>query len=73
MIDISYIFMYMHYCTSFRYARCTRVDAKHVMLEPNHKTVFDGHLQKLEGPAEATEDPAQGQKGPRPKIKLTLT
>ena len=36
------------------------VDVKHVVLEPNHKTVFGGHLQKMEGPAEATED--------RPKV-----
>ena len=43
-----------------------RVDVKHVVLEPNHKTVFGGHLQKMEGPAEATEDPTQGRKGPRP-------
>jgi len=42
------------------------VDVKHVVLESNHKTVFGGHLQKMEGPAEATEDPAQGWKGPRP-------
>ena len=33
----------------------------------------DGHLQKIEGSADATEDPAQGRKGPRPKIILTLT
>ena len=42
------------------------VNVKHAMLEPNHKTVFGGHLQKMEGPAEATEDPAQCRKGPRP-------
>ena len=42
-----------------------RVDVKHTVLEPNHKTVFGGHLQKMEGPAEATEDPVQGRKGPR--------
>ena len=45
--------------------RC--VNVKHMMLEPNHKTVFGGYLQETEGPAEATEDPpkigrAQGQK-----------
>jgi len=73
LIGISYIFMHMHYCTSFRYARYTRVDVKHAVLEPNIKTVFGGYLQKMEGPAEATEDPAQGRKGPRPKIILTLT
>ena len=50
-----------------------RVDVKHVVLEPNHKTVFSGHLQKMEGPAEAIEDPAQSRKGPRPKIILALT
>ena len=49
------------------------MDVKHVVLEPNHKTVFGGHPQKMEGPAEATEDPTQGQKGPRPKIILALT
>jgi hypothetical protein len=42
------------------------VDVKHVVLEPNHKMVFGGYLQKMEGPAEATEDPVQGRKGPRP-------
>ena len=42
------------------------MDVKHVVLEPNHKTMFDGHLQKMEGPAEATEDPVQGRKGPMP-------
>ena len=49
------------------------MDVKNVVLEPNHKTVFGGHPQKMEGPAEATEDPTQGQKGPRPKIILALT
>ena len=43
-----------------------RVNVKHAVLEPNLKTVFGGHLQKMEGPAEATEDPTQGRKGPRP-------
>ena len=52
--------MHMHYCTSFRYARCTRVDVKQAVLESIHKTVFDGYRQKMEGPAQATEDPAQG-------------
>ena len=42
-----------------------RGDVEHAVLEPNHKTVFGGHLQKMEGPAEATEDPVQGRKGPR--------
>ena len=37
------------------------MDVKHEVLEPNHKTVFGGHLQKMEGPAEATED--------RPKVR----
>ena len=50
-----------------------RLDVEHVVLGPNHKTVFGGHLQKMERFAEATEDPAQGRKGPRPKIILTLT
>jgi len=31
--------MHMHYCTSFRYARCARVDIKHVVLESTHKAV----------------------------------
>ena len=43
-----------------------RVDVKHTVLEPNHKTVFGGHLQKMGGPARAAGDPAQGRKGPRP-------
>ena len=43
-----------------------RVDVKHVLTEPNHKTVLDGRIRKREGPAEATENPAQGRKGPRP-------
>ena len=42
------------------------VDVKHVMMEPNHKTVLDGRILKSEGPTGAIEDPAQGQKGPRP-------
>ena len=66
LIGISYIFMHMHYCTSFRNARCMRVDVKHAVLESTHKTVFDGYRQKMEGPAKATEDPTQGRKGPRP-------
>ena len=43
-----------------------RADVEHVLTEPNHKTVFGGHIQTMGGPAEATEDPAQGRKGPRP-------
>ena len=43
-----------------------RVGGNHAMLEPNHKAVFGGHIQKMEGPVEATEDPTQGRKGPRP-------
>ena len=39
VIGISYIFMHMHYCTSFRYARCARVDIKHAVLESTHKSV----------------------------------
>ena len=49
------------------------VNVKHAMLEPNHKTVFGGNLQKMEGPADATEDPAEGRKSQRQKIILTLT
>ena len=52
--------MHMYYCTLFRYARCTRVDVKHAVLESTHKTVLDGYHQKMEGPTEATKDPAQG-------------
>ena len=26
------------------------MDVQHAVLEPNHKTVFGGHLQKMEGP-----------------------
>ena len=29
--------MHMHYCTSFRCARGTRVDMKHAVLESTHK------------------------------------
>ena len=43
-----------------------RLDVKHAMLGANRKMVFGGHLQKMEGSAEATEDPGQGRKGPRP-------
>ena len=39
---------------------------KGAVLEPDHKTVFGGHLQNMEGPASATEDLAQGRKGPKP-------
>jgi len=42
------------------------VDVKHVLTEPNHKTVLGGRILKRKGPAGATEDPAQSQKGPRP-------
>ena len=58
--------MHMHYCTSFRYARCMRVDVKHTVLESTHMTVFDGYRQKMEVPAEAIKDPAQCRKGSRP-------
>ena len=50
-----------------------RLDVKHAVLGPNHKTVFGGHLQKMEGPAEATEDPAQWLEGPKALLVLTLT
>ena len=43
-----------------------RVDVRHVLTEPNHKTVLGGHILKQEGPAGATEDSAQSRKGPRP-------
>ena len=43
-----------------------RVDVKHVLTEPNHKTVLGERILKRKGPAGATKDPAQSQKGPRP-------
>ena len=43
-----------------------RGGVQHAVLEPKHKTVFGGHLQKMEGPTETTEDPVQGRKGTRP-------
>ena len=43
-----------------------RVEVKHVLTEPNHKTVLGGRILKRKEPAGATEDPAQSQKGPRP-------
>ena len=50
-----------------------RLGMKHAVLGPNHKTVFSGHLQKMEGPAEATEDSVQWSEGPKALIALTLT
>ena len=50
-----------------------RGGVQHAVLEKNHKTVFGGHLQKMEGPAEAIEDPAQWSEGPKALIALTLT
>ena len=35
-----------------------RVDVEHVLMEPNHKTVFGERILKREGPAGAAEDPA---------------
>ena len=49
------------------------LDVNHAVLGPNRKTVFGGHLQKMEGPAEATEDPAQWLEGPKALLVLTLT
>ena len=49
-----------------------RLDVKHAMLGANRKTVFGGHLQKMEGPAEATEDPAQWLEEPKVLLVLTL-
>ena len=43
-----------------------RVDVKHVLTEPNHKTVLDGRILKRKGPVGATEDPTQSRKDPRP-------
>ena len=50
-----------------------RLDVKHVVLGPNHKTVFGGHLQKMKGPAKVTEDSAQWSEGPKALKILTLT
>ena len=44
-----------HICILISYAShvdaldVQRMDVKHAKLEPNHKTVFGGHLQKMEG------------------------
>jgi len=46
-----------------RYTTCGRA-ARGVGAEPQDGV--GGHIQKMEGPAEATEAPAQGRKGPRP-------
>ena len=43
-----------------------RVDVEHVLMEPNHKTVFGERILKREGPAGAAEEPAQGRKGSGP-------
>ena len=43
-----------------------RIDVRHVLTEPNHKTVLGGRVLKSEGPTGAIEDPTQGRKGPRP-------
>ena len=44
---------------------CTcRHKARGVGVDPQDGV--GGHIQKMEGPTEATEDPAQGRKGPRP-------
>ena len=50
-----------------------RLDVKHAVLGPNHKTVFGGHLQKMKELGEATEDPAQWSEGPKALRVLTLT
>ena len=63
--------MHMHYCISFRYARCTRVDVKHAVFESAHKTVFNGYRQKMEGSAKATEDPAQWSEGPKAENNIS--
>jgi len=56
----------LHHCTLFMYARYTTCGraARGVGAEPQDGV--GGHIQKMEGPAEATEAPAQGRKGPRP-------
>ena len=48
-----------------------RVGVKHAVLEPNHKTVFGGHLQKMEGSAKATEDPSQWSEGPKAENNIS--
>ena len=53
--------MHMHYCTSFRCARGTRVDVKHAVLESTHKTVFDGIARRWKDPLK--------QPKTRPKVR----
>jgi len=49
-----------------------RGGVQHAVLEKNHKTVFGGHLQKMEGLLKQPKTP-NGRKGPRPEIILALT
>ena len=65
-INISIALIGISYASHVDALDVQHMDVKHTVLEPNHKTVFGGHRQKMEGPAEATENPAQGRKGPRP-------
>ena len=50
-----------------------RGGVQHAVLEPKHKTVFGGHLQKMEGLLKQPKTRPNGRKGPRPKIILALT
>ena len=52
--------MHMHYCTSFRCARCTCVDVKHAVLESTHKAVSVDISRRC-------KDPLKQQKT-RPKV-----
>ena len=46
---------------------------QHAVLEKNHKTVFGGYLQKMEGPLKQPKTRPNGRKGLRPEIILALT
>ena len=50
-----------------------RGGVQHAVLEKNHKTVFGGHLQKMEGLLKQSKTRPNGRKGPRPEIILALT
>ena len=65
--------MHLYICIIAPHSGTLDVQCVHAVLKSNHKTVFGGHLQKMEGPAEATEDPAQWSEGPNALLVLTLT
>ena len=50
-----------------------RGGVQHAVLEKNHKTVFGGHLEKMEGLLKQPKTRPNGRKGPRPEIILALT